>query len=72
MKTSGGSSARAQLERLETELRREQAKAREQGIVEREWLQKTVRWVAEWIPDKELSLLAALGGIARSVPPALS
>jgi hypothetical protein len=72
MKTSGGSSARPQLETLESELRREQAKVRERGILDREWLQKTVRWVVEWVPDKELTLLAALGGIARSAPPALS
>jgi hypothetical protein len=68
MKTSGGSSARPQLETLETELRREQAKARERGIVDREWLQKTVRGVVEWVPDTDLTLVAALGRIARAVP----
>jgi hypothetical protein len=72
MKTSSGSSAQPQLETLEKELTLERAKARELGIVDREWLQKTVRWVVEWVPDKELTLLAALGGIARSAPPALS
>ena len=70
MKTSGGSSARAQLETLETELRRERAKARELGIVDREWLQKTVRWVVEWVPDKDVTLVAALGQIARTAPAA--
>jgi hypothetical protein len=72
MKTSGGSSARPQLERLETELSRERAKALELGIVDREWLQKTVREVVEWVPEKELTLLAALGSISRAAPPAAS
>ncbi len=68
MKTSGGSSARPQLETLETELRRERAKALELGIIDREWLQKTVRWVVEWVPDTELTLVAVLGRIARAAP----
>jgi hypothetical protein len=68
MKTSGGMSARPQLERLETELRRERAKSLELGIVDREWFQKTVRWVVEWVPDTDLTLVAALGRIVRAVP----
>jgi hypothetical protein len=72
MNTSDGSSARPQLEMLETELRRERAKALQIGMVDREWLQKTVRWVVEWVPDTELTLLAALGSIARATPTALS
>jgi hypothetical protein len=69
MGTSDGSSARSQLEMLETELRRERAKALQIGMVDREWLQKTVRWVVEWIPDTQFTLVAALGTIARAVPP---
>lgn len=72
MKTSGGSSARPQLETLETELREERAKARERGILDREWLQKTIRWVVEWVPDKDVTLVAALGQIARTAPSAAS
>jgi hypothetical protein len=68
MQTSGGSSARPQLETLETELKNERAKALQRGTVDREWLQKTVRSVVEWVPDKELTLLAALGQIARAAP----
>jgi len=68
MKTSAGGSARPQLETLQTELRREQVKARELGLVDREWLQKTVRWVVEWVPETDLTLVAALGGIARTTP----
>lgn len=72
MKTSDGSSAAAQLEKLEEELRAQRAKALERGSLDREWLQKTVRWVVEWIPDDELTLVAALGGIVRAAPPAPS
>ncbi len=68
MKTSGGSSAQSQLETLERELRQARAKALELGMVDREWLQKTVRWVAEWVPDADLTLVAALGRIVRAVP----
>jgi hypothetical protein len=69
MKTAKGASARAQLEKLEKELKQERALALERQTVDREWLQRTVRWVVEWVPDKELALLAALGGIARATPP---
>jgi hypothetical protein len=69
MKTSGGSLARPQLEKLETELSQERAKALELGIVDREWLQKTVREVVEWVPDTDLTLVAALGRIVRAAPP---
>ena len=68
-KTVKGVSARSLLEKLEKELKHERAAALERQTVDREWLQKTVRWVAEWVPDKELALLAALGGIARVAPP---
>lgn len=69
MKTVKGVSARPQLEKLEKELKNERTLALQRETVDWEWLQKTVRWVAEWVPDKELALLAALGGIARVAPP---
>jgi len=72
MKTSGGSSARPQLETLETELRQERAKALKVGTVDREWLQKTVRWVVEWVPEKDVTLVATIGAIARTRPSAVS
>ncbi|MDP9202980.1 MAG: hypothetical protein M3P26_13770 [Gemmatimonadota bacterium] len=72
MQTGEGASARPQLEKLEKELRRECANALERGTVDREWLQKTVRWVVEWVPDNELTLVAGLGRIVRAGPPALS
>jgi hypothetical protein len=70
MKASDGSSALPQLEKLEAELRAQLANALEYGSLDREWFQKTVRWVVEWIPDDELTLVAALGGIVTAAPPA--
>ena len=72
MKASDGSSALPLLEKLERDLRAHQANALERGSLDRDWLQKTVRWVVEWVPDDELKLVAALGGIARAAPTALS
>ncbi|MDP9278805.1 MAG: hypothetical protein M3P00_05230 [Gemmatimonadota bacterium] len=69
MKTVKGVSARPQLEKLEKELKHERALALQRGIVDREWFEKTVRSVVEWIPDKELTLIAVLGGIVRAAPP---
>jgi hypothetical protein len=37
--------------------------------VDRDWFQQTVRWVTEWVPDTEITLIAALGRIARAVSP---
>ena len=68
MKTVKGVSARPQLEKLEKELKHERTLALERETVDRAWLQRTVRWVVEWVPDKELALLAALGAIVRAAP----
>jgi hypothetical protein len=72
LKTMSGESARPQLEKLERELKIQRDRALERGAVDREWFQQTVRWVTEWVPDTEITLIAALGRIARAVPPALS
>jgi predicted Ser/Thr protein kinase len=72
MKTAKGISARSQLEKLEKELKKERALALERQTVDREWLQRTVRWVVEWIPDNELALVAALGAIVRAAPSSTS
>ena len=69
MKAVDGSSAVPQLEALAMELRRERANALERGTVDREWIQKTVRSVVEWVPDTKLTLIAALGRIVRAKPP---
>jgi hypothetical protein len=71
MKTMDGASARPQLERLERELRLQRDQARNRGTVDRDWFQQTVRWVTEWVPDTEITLIAALGRIVRSAPRAM-
>ena len=68
MKTVKGVSARRQLEKLEKELKHERTLALQRDTVDRAWLQRTVRWVVEWVQDKELALLAALGAIVRAAP----
>ena len=65
MKTMNGDSARPQLKKLERELRLQHDRARNRGTVDRDWFQQTVRWVTEWVPDTEITLIAALGRIVR-------
>jgi hypothetical protein len=72
LKTINGDSARPELEKLARELRLQRDQALEGGAVDRDWFQRTVRWVTEWVPDTEITLIAALGRIARATPPALS
>lgn len=69
MEASDGSSAVPHLEKLERELRAQRASSLERGSLDREWFQRTVRWVVEWVPDDELTLVAALGSIVRAAPP---
>jgi hypothetical protein len=68
MKAVGGEAATPYLEQLEQELRLERARALERRSVDRDWFQKTVRWLVEWVPETELTLIAALGRIARTTP----
>jgi hypothetical protein len=68
MKAIGGEPAGPLLERLEEELKLERARALERGAVDREWFQRTVRDLVEWVPETELTLIAALGRIARTAP----
>jgi hypothetical protein len=68
LKTAGGESAIPNLQKLAAELKAERARALERGSVDREWFQATVRWLIEWAPETELTLIAALGRIARVTP----
>jgi hypothetical protein len=68
MKTVGGEPAGPYLEKLGEELKLERARALKRGAVDREWFQKTVRDLIEWVPETELTLIAALGQIARAAP----
>jgi hypothetical protein len=66
-----GKSARPELEKLADELTKQRRLAIERGAVDREWLQSTLRWVVEWLPETEITLIASFGRIARAavVPP---
>lgn len=66
MRTADGEPATPELARLRAALATERALAVARGTVDRDWVRDTVRAVAAWTPDSELSLLAALGGIARA------
>jgi hypothetical protein len=68
MKAIGGEPAGPLLEKLEEEFKLERARALERGAVDREWFQGTVRDLVEWVPETELTLIAALGRIARTAP----
>jgi hypothetical protein len=68
MKAVGGEPAAPYLEKLEKELKLERVRALAHGAVDRDWFQKTVRGLVEWMPETELTLIAALGRIARSTP----
>jgi hypothetical protein len=72
MTTIEGSPARPLLEKLKGQLEAERPVALERGAVDRDWFQRTVRWMDEWVPETEITLIAALGRIARAAPTSLS
>ena len=55
-----------QVRRLAEELVARRAEVAAGQRLDREWAAVTVRWVAEWLPDGELPLLARLGAIVRA------
>ena len=64
-----GSSAVSNLDQLERELLAEQTRSHERGTVDKDWFQKTVRWLVSWVPETDLTLIGAFGQIARAKPP---
>ena len=68
MTCADGSSAAGNLDQLERELVAERDRALERGKIDKEWFQRTIRWLVEWVPESELTLIAALGRIARVKP----
>jgi hypothetical protein len=65
LRTAGSGPAGAQLDRLLDELNARRQEVAAGGTVDHAWVGATVRWVAEWLPEDELPLLARLGVIAR-------
>jgi hypothetical protein len=66
LRTAAGASAGPELARLLDELVARRAELVAGAPFDRAWAGRTVRWVAEWLPDGELPLLARLGRIARA------
>ena len=69
LQASSGCSAARELEHLLRELTARREKVAAGGGIDRAWAGRTVRWVADWLPDDELPLLARLGAIARAGTP---
>lgn len=65
--TSQGAPAAGRLQRLREELTAWRGEVAAGAALDAAWIGRTVRSVAEWIPDRELPLVARLGGIARAV-----
>ena len=72
MTAATGESAGPRLEELERELQHQCDRAKESGAVDQQWLQATVRSIVDWLPESELTLIAALGRIARVKPRSIS
>ena len=63
---AGGVVDQGRLQQLVEELTVRRAEVAAGQGLDREWAGRTVRWVAEWLPDGELPLLARLGAIIRA------
>jgi hypothetical protein len=66
LRTTRGGSAAHELQRLLDELVARRAEVAGGAPLDPAWTRRTVRWVAEWLPDGQLPLLARLGRIARA------
>lgn len=65
LRTSSGASARPLLARLRDDLEARRGEIAGGAALDRQWAGRVVRWVAEWIPEPELPLIARLGHIVR-------
>ena len=63
---AGGVVDQGHLQQLRAELAARRAEVAAGQGLDREWAGRTVRWVAGWLPDGELPLLARLGAIVRA------
>jgi hypothetical protein len=62
-----GAPAGGRLQLLREELAARRAEVAAGDALDPEWVGRTVRSVAEWIPDEQLPLMARLGRIARLI-----
>jgi hypothetical protein len=66
---AGGVVEQGRLQQLTEELGARRADVTAGRGLDREWARRTIRSVAEWLPDGELPLLARLGAIVRASAP---
>ena len=66
---AGGVVEQGRLQQLTEELAARRADVAAGRGLDREWAGRTIRSVAEWLPDGELPLLARLGAIVRAAAP---
>ncbi|HET9725775.1 MAG TPA: hypothetical protein VFP28_02595 [Gemmatimonadales bacterium] len=66
---AGGLVEQGRLQQLAEELAARRADVAAGRGLDREWAGRTIRSVAEWLPDGELPLLARLGAIVRAATP---
>jgi hypothetical protein len=65
MRTRDDADAAPALDRLHEDLVARRGDAVALGAVDAEWIGATVRSVAAWAPEHDLTLLGALGGLAK-------
>ena len=65
LRTSAGAPAQPHLARLRDDLVAKRGEIAAGGGLDHEWAGRVVRAVAEWIPERELPLIARLGQIVR-------
>jgi hypothetical protein len=65
----GGPVDGTHLRRLIEELAARRAEVAVGQALDPDWAGRTVRWVAGWLPDGELALLARLGAVVRATGP---
>jgi hypothetical protein len=70
--TDDGRPVADKLEQLEVRLRSERVNAIERRAVDPDWVRTTIRWVVDWVPESDLTILGALGRIARLKSPGVS
>jgi hypothetical protein len=65
LRTSAGESAMPLLAQLGSDLEARRREIAAGAALDREWAGRVVRWVAGWVPEPELPLIARLGQIVR-------
>jgi len=68
MRTLSGEPAARHLERLRADLVAQRDVALARGRVDAEWARGVIRWVADWAPETDVTLLGALGALVRRRP----